>query len=150
LTLHLKIFTYMQGYILYRELLYLLILLVCTGCQISVSSPRTGLWVNRENRCNDCNDWSLKLALYTGRMVRPIPGDGNPWQGSEPKDVWKMDWIICPFVSTGIGDYGFYAGCKHFDYTKKHQKRYWWFPYKEYGEYLTPSARITSDRCDKK
>jgi len=83
-------------------------------------------------------------------MVRPIPGEGNPWQGAEPKDVWYTDWIVCPFISMGVGDYGFYLGCKWFDYTESHKDRYWWFPYETCGEYLTPSFRMTTDRCDKK
>ncbi|HLD34456.1 MAG TPA: hypothetical protein VJB62_01185 [Patescibacteria group bacterium] len=128
------------------------LILVIGGCQISVSSPRAGLWVNREERDNSCDNWNFKIGLYAGKFVRPIKGDdGNPWQGAKPKDVWYSDFIILPFVSAGVEDFGFYLGGKHFDYTQDHEDRYGsWFPYpQEYGEYLTISGRMTTNRCDK-
>jgi hypothetical protein len=132
-------------------LLFAILVFALSGCQLSLSSPRSGLWVNREAKDTSCDNWNLKLGLFTGKFVRPIKGDDNPWQGGQPKDVWYSDFIILPFVSAGIGDWGFYLGGKHFDYTFAHHERYWWFPYPgEYGEYLTLSARMTSDRCDLK
>ena len=127
----------------------LISLFAITGCQLSLSSDREGLWVNREERNNACNNWSIKLALRQGKFVRPIKGEDNPWQGGEPRDVWYSDWIVLPFVSVGIGDYGFYLGGKWFDYHKEHEERYFWFPYDETGSYLTLSSRMTTNRCDK-
>ncbi len=129
-------------------------LLFLTGCQITASSPRTGLWVNREVKCQDCDDWNVKLRVSVmERFVRPIPdGDSNPWQGAKPKAVWHTYMPVAPFFSVGVHDYGAYLGFKRFDYTEKHRDRYWWWPEEwkdDYGEYVTISSRMTTNRCDK-
>lgn len=122
--------------------------------QLVLSKAERGLWYDHDKKSYDKKGWGVPLKIWAGWVVRPIPKfwikGNNPWQGDEPWFVITFPfWLVLPFISLALWNWGCYFGAKIFTVTEEHRKpeRYGkWFPYKEDGEYLTFSATTRKTR----
>ncbi len=101
----------------------------------------------------------MVFKLHFGKMIRPVPKfwkkDSNPWKGDKPWFVIRIPWMVGPFLSISLWDYGMYIGFKTFKVTDKHRSddRYGrWMKESEFGtdakpaEYLQLSATVRRTR----
>lgn len=114
--------------------------------QIIISKAETGLWYDHDKRDYDPQGWGLCIKLFTGSFIRPVPKfwvkDANPWTG----DHWfviRFPFVILPFISIAIGQWGFYLGGKVF---KADADEPWVKEHEIGNEYLTLSATTRKTR----
>ncbi len=118
-----------------------------------------GLWYDHDKKIYDEKGWGITIKLFAGKMIRPVRKfwikDSNPWKGDEPWFVIRIPFVVVPFVSIAIWNFGAYFGFKVFDAKDKHRSddRYGkWMRENEFGtdaepaEYLQLSATTRSTR----
>ena len=127
--------------------------------QIVFSKSEKGIWYDSDRKIFDEKGWGLVFKIWIGKVIRPVPKywikNSNPWRGDDPWFVIRIPWIIAPFISVCVWNYGFYFGFKVFDVNDRcrEDNRYGkWMRQEEFGtdenpaEYLTPSASIRQTR----
>lgn len=126
--------------------------------EVTVSKAERGLWYDHDERTYDRKGWGIVLKIWSGKMIRPVPKfwikGNNPWKGDEPWFVIRT-WMIAPFLSIAVWNFGLYFGCKMFDVIDKHRsdERYGkWMREDEFGtdedpaEYLQLTATVRRTR----
>lgn len=114
--------------------------------QLVLSKAEKGLWYDHDEKSYDKKGWGIVIKLFTGAFARPISKfwrkNANPWKG----DHWfvlRLPFIILPFVSIAIYNFGLYFGGKVFRVDKDEP----WAKESEYGtKMLTISATIRRTR----
>ena len=97
------------------------------GIDLHLGTHEHGLWYDSDEREYNPNGFGIKLSVLYGKLVDPYSKLGeNPWKGDKPVFVLRSPFIIFPYISVALGEYGFYLGVK---------------PYKVYEPYHTSPER---------
>ena len=83
------------------------------GLDLHLGKHERGLWYDSDERRYDPNGWGVKFSILYGKLVDPYckPGE-NAWNGDKPVFVLRSPFIIFPYISVSLGEYGFYLGVK--------------------------------------
>ena len=118
--------------------------------EFSISKPEKGLWYDSDEKTYDKKGWGIVFKLWTGKLIRPVPKfwikGSNPWQGDVPWFVIRIPFVVVPFVSVAIWNWGMYFGFKEFEVKDKHRSngRYGvWMRESEFGTDENPAEYLT-------
>lgn len=116
--------------------------------QIVISKAENGLWYDHDDKTYDKKGWGFVFKVKAKRFARPVPKfwkkGANPWKG----DHWfviRLPFIVLPFLSVALRNFGFYIGGKVFRADKGEP----WARKSEYGkDLLTISATLRKTRWE--
>ena len=91
-------------------------ILFCAGCSsvpkvggldLHIGKHEHGLWYDSDIKQYDPNGWGLKFSILYGKLVDPYCKPGkSPWNGDKPAFVLRSPFIIFPYISISLGEYG--------------------------------------------
>lgn len=117
--------------------------------ELSVSKAEKGLWYDHDEKTYDKKGWGLVFKVWAGKMIRPVSKfwikDSNSWKGDEPWFVIRIPFVIVPFVSISVWNFGVYFGFKVFEVKNKHRSddRYGkWMREDEFGTDENPAEYV--------
>ena len=83
------------------------------GLDLHLGAHEHGLWYDSDKKVYDPNGWGFKFSILYGKLVDPYGKWGqNPWSGDQPVFVLRSPFIIFPYISISLGEYGLYLGVK--------------------------------------
>lgn len=119
--------------------------------ELTIPPPPNHLFGDREARIEEgfLSAFTIVIGLRAGLIIRP---PRKTWFQTTPvESVWRQRIVlpILPFLSIGIGRWGFYVGFKDFGYDPTYALNGIWPDGKLEDRALCPSIRFTTNRDER-
>lgn len=93
------------------------------GISLTLGSYEPGLWFDHDEEKYQEKGWGVRFHIVWGKMIRPVPKfwqpGNNPWKGGEPWFVIRIPFMVGPFLSICLLNFGLYIGFKTFGVTER-------------------------------